>query len=128
MIGSVLRYACGTFIAALTGPASGPASVPGRFPAGTLFVNVLGCFVIGVLGAAGQHGSPWSNGARLFLFTGVLGGFTTFSAFGYETFELARTGNAHVALLNVLAQLLFGMMAVAMGHWIGMQVAMMLER
>ena len=123
-IGSVLRYACGSFVATLVGP----ASVSARFPAGTLLVNVLGCLLIGLLGAVGQHASPWSNGARLFLFTGVLGGFTTFSAFGYETFELARTGSVSVALLNVAAQLVVGLAAVLAGYRLGMQVAPLLAR
>ena len=123
-IGSVLRYALGSFVLTHTDG----ASASGRFPAATLLVNVLGCLAIGLLGAIGQQASPWSVNARLFLFTGVLGGFTTFSAFGYETFELARTGLAGGALLNVAAQLTLGLAAVFVGYRLGMQAAPLFGR
>lgn len=123
-IGSIFRYALGSLVTATAG--AGTASH--RFPVGTLLVNVLGCLAMGLLGAIGQQASPWSTGTRLFLFTGVLGGFTTFSAFGYETFELARTGNMSLALLNVAAQLLLGMAAVVVGYRLGIPVASLLGR
>jgi len=107
---------------------SATTSGSARFPVGTLVVNVLGCLVIGVLGAIGQHVQPWSPGARLFLFTGILGGFTTFSAFGYETFELLRSGAAALAALNVLAQVAAGLAAVWAGYRLVLLVSPAISR
>jgi len=123
-IGSVLRFVLGSAITGL----AGTTAAPGSLPAGTLCVNVLGCLIIGVLGSMGQHGAPWSAGARLFLFTGILGGFTTFSAFGHETFELARSGHPTVALLNAALQLMLGLLAVWAGYRLGALLTPMLIR
>lgn len=77
------------------------------FPAGTLACNLLGCAAIGLLaGLMGVSGSEYDR-ARLFLFTGLLGGFTTFSSFGLETIGLCRDGRfgaalAYIALSNTL--------------------------
>jgi CrcB protein len=80
------------------------------FPVGTLAVNVLGCFLIGVLF---ERLGP---GARQFVVVGVLGGFTTFSAFGYETLELLRGGEPRLALANVAANVVLGVGAVLVGR------------
>ena len=80
------------------------------FPLNTLIVNILGCFFIGiVLGIfeKGQISHEW----KLFFATGILGGFTTFSAFSSETFILFRDGNSGYALLYVLASVLLGLLA-----------------
>ena len=108
-LGSVARYLLSTAVG---------AGAAGRtvFPAGTLTVNVLGCLVIGACAAFGARTIPWTDSARLFLFTGVLGGFTTFSAFGYETFALARDGRWGFAAANVALQLVCGLLAVAAGY------------
>jgi len=90
-----------------------------RFPVGTFLVNFLGCFLIGVLSGLSQHRHIISHEMRLFLITGFLGGFTTFSAFGYETVTLARTGLIHLALLNVGLSLTICLVAVAIGILIG---------
>lgn len=114
--GSVARYLLSGYAATLTAAlTSASAGSVGRFPVGTLVVNVLGCALIGVLAGIAQHVGPWSASARLFLFTGLLGGFTTFSAFGYETFELARAGAWPMAALNMAAQLVGGLFAVWLG-------------
>ena len=63
-----------------------------QFPIGTFIVNVLGCLFVGVLGGLVVKYEFLSADARLFLFTGTAGGFTTFSAFGLETFYLLRKG------------------------------------
>ena len=93
------------------------ASLALAFPLGTLAVNALGCFLIGALfthfearGAAGP-----SNAWRLLLVTGVLGGFTTFSAFGLDTWLLWRDAGPARALLNVTLQLGVGIGAVLAG-------------
>lgn len=88
------------------------------FPYGTLTVNILGCFLIGILyGIAEKSGLP--NEWRLFLVTGVLGGFTTFSAFSYETISLMRDGQSGAALIYVMGSVIFGLLAT----WGGIAVA-----
>jgi len=80
------------------------------FPFHTLIVNIVGCFFIGfVLGVfdRGQISHEW----KLFFTTGILGGFTTFSAFSSETFILFRDGNSGYALLYILASVLLGLLA-----------------
>jgi CrcB protein len=73
----------------------------------------VGCFAIGY--AAGGALSPRATDVRLFLTTGVLGGFTTFSAFGLEAHNLARAGRAAAAALYVLGHIVLGLLAVAAG-------------
>ena len=84
------------------------------FPWGTLAVNWLGCLAIGGLAAA-LAATPQAPVLRLFLVTGVLGGFTTFSAFGLETFELLADGEGSQALLYVAGSVLGALLAVALG-------------
>jgi CrcB protein len=80
-----------------------------RFPWGTFTVNVLGCLVAGLLMALAEKYQLISPAARLFLFTGILGGFTTFSAFGVETVNLIRRGDILLALAYVLASVVCGL-------------------
>jgi CrcB protein len=89
------------------------------FPVGTLAVNVLGCLIIGFLGALADHRQLFSPELRLLLFIGVLGGFTTFSSFGYETLALARDGELLAAGGNVVAQLVLGLGGVWLGYAAG---------
>ena len=88
--------------------------LPAGFPFATFLVNVTGCFVIGLLAAwfdrAGAGLTP-----RLFWLAGVLGGYTTFSTFGFETIALLRAGAPGAAALNVAGQVLLGIAAVAAG-------------
>jgi CrcB protein len=91
-----------------------------RFPLATLTVNVTGCLAIGVLAGLAENAHLFSPAVRLFLFTGVLGGYTTFSAFAYETFFLAREHAWVSAAGNVLAQVALGLAAV----WIGYRLAL----
>ena len=108
-VGAIARHAMGGWLMAL-------ATQP-RFPFGTLAVNVLGCALIGVF-AAFAEAIPSLNGpARLLLVTGVLGGFTTFSAFGLETLLMLRRGDTALAAAYVAASLVLGLVAV----WIGMK-------
>lgn len=86
------------------------------FPAGTLTVNVVGCFCIGAVLHLMEDRSALAPEARVFLAVGVLGGFTTFSAFGYETLELLRGAEVRLAFLNVAANVLLSLAAVWLGR------------
>lgn len=87
-----------------------------RFPFATLTVNVLGCLAIGVLAALAERGMLSQN-LRLFLVTGLLGGFTTFSAFGLESFLLLSMDNFSLAVTNIISSVFLCIVAV----WIGMK-------
>ena len=77
-----------------------------QFPVGTLTVNVLGCLLIGFLGGLAEQRQIMEAGFRLFLLVGVLGGFTTFSTFGLETWGYLEAGKMAPALANVLASVI----------------------
>jgi CrcB protein len=111
-LGSVLRYGAG-------GLAQRLAPYGAAFPTGTLVVNALGSLCIGLLGALAESRGLFGPGARLALFIGLLGGFTTFSTFSFETLQLARAGQWLLAGLNVGAQLLLGLGAVWLGWMLG---------
>lgn len=81
--------------------------VPGLFPWGTLAVNLVGCFAIGVSWGISQ-GLGWSAALKAFVFIGLLGSFTTFSSFGLETLNLARGAGVGQALLYVVLSNLGG--------------------
>jgi CrcB protein len=87
-----------------------------RFPAGTFAVNVAGCLLAGVLAGLAEKHELFTSEARLLLFTGLLGGFTTFSAFGLETMYLLRKGEVLVAGSNVVLSVAAGLLAL----WLGM--------
>ena len=87
-----------------------------HFPIGTTVVNVLGCFLIGFTSALVEFRNLLSPEVRVFLMIGVLGGFTTFSTFGYETIALLRDGAFLTGLANVLIQVIFGISAVWLGY------------
>ena len=89
------------------------------FPYGTLVVNVLGCLGIGLLGGLSDLRQMLDPAQRLFLLIGVLGGFTTFSTFAYETFSLAQDAETAKALANALLQMILGFTAA----WLGYAVA-----
>ena len=92
------------------------ATAASRFPWGTLLVNVTGCAAIGVVAGVAELQHALSPGWRLFLMTGVLGGYTTFSAFAYETYFLGREHAWSSAALNVAVQVVLGLGAAALGH------------
>ena len=81
-------------------------------PVGTLGVNVLGCFALGILGGWAEYADFLNTSQRLFLLVGLLGGFTTFSTFSFETLALMRSGQISAGLANMGIQLAFGMLAV----------------
>ena len=90
-----------------------------QFPVGTLTVNVLGCLLIGYLGGLAEQRQVLEPGVRLFLLVGVLGGFTTFSTFAYESLALAQDAEYFKMLLNVMLQVMVGFSAA----WIGLVLA-----
>ena len=93
-------------------------AVDWRFPIGTFVVNVLGCLIVGVLAGLAIKEDFFSTDQRLLLFTGVMGGFTTFSAFGLETFYLLRRGEYLIAGSNMVLSMVVGMAAL----WVGYQL------
>ena len=109
--GAVARYLVGTWTQGLMGISS--------FPLGTLAVNVVGCLLIGVLAGLAETREALDEQVRVFLVVGVLGGFTTYSAFGYETVALLRGGDTVAAIANVGLQLALGLAAV----WVGLRIS-----
>lgn len=107
-IGSVLRYLVSGWMHHIFRTDS--------FPVGTAIVNITGCFVIGQLGGWADHFQALNHHTRLFLFLGLLGGFTTFSAFGYETMALLRDKELFLAFVNVSVHLLLGFGALFLGY------------
>jgi CrcB protein len=112
-LGSVMRYL-------LSGAVQRWAGSIG-FPVGTFAVNLVGCFLIGLLGGLAESRQVFGPELRTFLLIGVLGGFTTFSTFGYETFNLMRDGQLASAIANCGLQVILGVVAV----WAGYSLAIM---
>jgi fluoride exporter len=88
------------------------------FPWTTWSVNLFGCFLAGIFFAFSQKYIVLQNEARLFLMVGILGGFTTFSSFGLETFTLLKQGEIGIALSYVLSSLVLGVILLAIGFYI----------
>ncbi|HHW15336.1 MAG TPA: fluoride efflux transporter CrcB [Firmicutes bacterium] len=88
------------------------------FPWGTALVNIVGCFLIGYLMTYSIEVSPMRVELRLFLVPGILGGLTTFSAFGYETMRFVQDGTPLLALANLGLNLIGGLGAVMLGTWV----------
>jgi CrcB protein len=99
-----------------------PRALGTAFPFGTLIVNVAGSFLLGAVMLVGLTTSLMSPTLRLALATGVLGGFTTYSTFNYETMEYLREGALGMAALNVAATLVLclaaGALGLAAGRWL----------
>lgn len=98
-IGAILRYAIGFF------------PIEHTFPIKTLFINVLGSFIIGIIAALTEK---YSINPNIVLLTkvGICGGFTTFSTFSLETFELIQKGNTFMALSYIILSVLFSLGAI----------------
>jgi fluoride exporter len=105
-IGSALRYLCQKWIYQL---------YPVTFPWGTFLVNIAGCFLIGVFFAASEKSTFLTADWRLFLTTGLCGGYTTFSAFAFENMNLLRTGDFTYSLLYTIAGVILGVIGVFAG-------------
>lgn len=108
-LGSAARYGVGLATAGIGA---------GRWPVATFLVNLAGCFAIGLLAAALERHVPRDEGLRAFLVVGVLGGFTTFSAFGLETLVLLRRGDWLIAGAYAAGSVFAGVAAAALGAWL----------
>ena len=109
-LGASARFFTGTLVARLAPQAT--------FPWGTFAVNVLGCLAFGLLAGAFERAAVGPAG-RTFLLAGVLGGFTTFSAFAFENVELLLAGQPGRAALNIAGQVVLGVG----GLWVGVLLA-----
>lgn len=105
-LGSVARYLFSSAVLRATGS---------LFPVGTFAVNVVGCFVFGAIAGAAEQRVQLTPELRLFLLVGVLGGFTTFSSYAFESFSLMRDGQFAGAAVNVVGQVVAGLA----GLWVG---------
>ena len=105
-LGAMARYALSGWVSDAT---------TGRFPYGTLAVNLIGCFIIGFFLTLALERFSWSAELRVFVTVGFLGAFTTFSTFSYETVELLRGGIYLTACLNMGANLLGCLAATSAG-------------
>lgn len=114
VLGAPLRYFLQTRIQSLAGEG---------FPAGTMVVNITGCLVIGLLFTLAEQRSWLNREARLLLVTGFLGSYTTFSAFGWETYQLLRDDALLKAAAYVLGSVLVGLLGVWLGVLIGRTVS-----
>jgi CrcB protein len=110
-VGSVLRWLAARAVTAGTADS--------RLPLGTLAVNVIGCLAIGALFGAANERDWLTPELRLLLVTGLLGGFTTYSAFAYETHALGREHGIPLAVVNAAIQLALGALATWLGWRLG---------
>ena len=105
-LGSVARYLFSTAVLRATGS---------LFPVGTFAVNVTGCFVFGLIAGAAEQRVQLAPEMRMFLLVGILGGFTTFSSYAFESFALVRDGQFAAAAINIAGQVVAGLA----GMWAG---------
>ena len=105
-LGTLGRYGLGLLMAPLSQ----------SLPWGTIAINIVGSFVIGM--TAAQTRFPLSDTTRLFVMVGLCGGFTTFSAFSLQTFDLLRAGAYGRAGLNVAGSVVACVVAVGVGYWL----------
>lgn len=113
-LGGAARYLFGSWVLKLLGAA---------FPYGTIAINALGSFFIMVIMTVSLRGGPIGPDLRLFLTTGIMGGFTTYSTFNYETMALAQRGAVLLAAVNVGATVLICLVAGGLGLWSGRALA-----
>lgn len=103
--GGILRYLLSQFI---------QTKALSDFPYGTFFVNIIGCFLIGLVYGLFERGNL-ANEWRLFLATGLIGGFTTFSAFSVESINLLRNGQVGYASIYIVSSVFIGLIATYIG-------------
>ncbi len=108
-LGALARYGTTLLAGRLWGAA---------FPWGTLIVNLVGCFLIGIAFALVEQGKFGGPSLRLFFMTGFLGGLTTFSTYGLECVNFARTGVPWTALANIAVNNIGGLALVLAGIWL----------
>lgn len=112
-LGTVARYALAEYIV---------VRHASPFPWAVLLINATGSFLIGVLAACVGPGARWAlpTDLRLGLMVGVCGGYTTFSSFSLQTFDLLRAGAVGLALANVLGSVFVCLVAVSLGYSAGL--------
>jgi len=110
-VGASLRYVSGLLVGRFT------SETP--FPYETFVVNMVGCLLIGLLAGLADTRDLFSETSRVFVFTGLLGAFTTFSTFSHDTVGLFQDGHSSEALLNLGVQIFLGLIAV----WGGLQIS-----
>lgn len=106
LIGSIARYLTVIYLTKV---------FPSTFPYGTFVVNIIGCFIIGIVFGLSERFSWLTPEWRLFLATGICGGFTTFSSFAYENIKLIQNGNFLVFAGYSITSFALGLLAVFIG-------------
>ncbi|WP_292391424.1 fluoride efflux transporter CrcB [Methanosarcina sp. UBA5] len=117
-IGAILRYILGGWIQ------NGFVN----FPVGTLFINTTGSFFIGLIMYLSEYQDLFSDETRIFLTIGVLGGYTTLSTFGYESFRLLDDSKFALMAINVVSTVLLSMLAVYLGKIVALRFGTYLFR
>jgi CrcB protein len=106
-LGTLARYLLSTALLRATGS---------LFPIGTFAVNILGCVVFGAIAGAAEQRVQLAPDLRVFLLVGILGGFTTFSSYAFESFALIRDGQFAVAAANIVGQVVAGLVGLWAGY------------
>lgn len=109
-IGSIFRFLTSFYVSKY---------FPSKFPLGTFAVNLIGCFIVGLLMGYFEKNNLIDSDMKLLFVTGFCGGYTTFSAFGYENISLFQSNNSLLAFGYIGASLIFGLLAV----WLGLFLA-----
>lgn len=113
-IGSILRFWAGGYVSGRLGT---------RFPYGTFVINITASFLIGLIMTVLAEKTHWNPAWRYLLVIGFLGGYSTFSSFEYETFQVFQDGEFLMAALNVASSVAIGFIAVWVGAIIGRSIA-----
>ena len=111
-IGAILRYVLGGWI----------QNSFVNFPVGTLVINTTGSFFIGLIMFLSEYQGLFSDDTRIFLTIGILGGYTTLSTFGYESFRLLDDSKFALMTINVVSTVLFSIMAVYSGKTVALSI------
>jgi len=117
-IGAILRYVLGGWI----------QNNFVNFPVGTLVINTTGSFFIGLIMYLSEYQGLFSDDTRIFLTIGILGGYTTLSTFGYESFRLLDDSKFALMTINVVSTVLFSIMAVYLGKIVALSIGSYLLR
>lgn len=111
-IGAMLRYAFSLWL----------LKPQALFPWQTWWVNLVGCLCAGIFFACSQKYPVLQQETRLLVMVGILGGFTTFSSFGLETFQLLKQGQISIAIVYVISSVLIGMLLLAVSYYMTQSV------